>query len=241
MLPYASAMLMSGSAASGPTDPHWANVVLLLGYNSPTGSGTFIDESSYAHTPSDVVSISPTDSVTYFGNTVGIGTGGSFLGYADADEFSFGSGDFTVETFMRFNQSTTGSMIVKWNGTTDHEWGFFVRPTLIEFYWSTTGADQTSVSFNPGASLLNFYHIAFSRVGNSGHLCFDGQIVAVANMAGVTIRNGAAKLGFGKNNNGTTAQWAGWLDETRITKGVGRYSGTSGSSYTVPTAAFPRS
>jgi hypothetical protein len=165
-----------------------------------------------------------------------------YVRYADHADFTFGSGDFTVELWFNDTDAIgTSALITKWNGSAQHEWGMFAKASLIEFYWSTTGANQPTVNANPGYSADTWYHIAFSRVGNTGYLCFNGTIVATVDMTGVTLFDSTSKVTVGANNEGSSANWAGFIEEVRITKGVGRYSGSVSSSYTVPTAKFPRS
>jgi hypothetical protein len=232
----------TNSAAVGSPagiDPYFSNVVLLLGYDGAHGSTAFVDESNYGRSPDASLNATITTSVTRFGPTLRT-TG--YLRYADSAELSPGSGDFTVETFFRDdNNLITDALITKWNGATQKEWALFVKSEVLQFYYSTTGSNEVVVQSATGYSDDTWYHTAFSRVGNTGHLCFNGQIVATADLTGVTIFNSTSMVAIGGNNNGTTANIQGYIDETRITIGAGRYSGIVGATYTVPADRFPRS
>jgi hypothetical protein len=57
--------------------------------------------------------------------------------------------------------------------------------------------------------------------------------------ANSAIADDTQGLGIGAQNAGGTVDMNGWLDEVRITKGVARYA--TDTSFSVPTAAFPRS
>lgn len=225
-------------------DPYWANVVLLLGMNGANGSTTIPDESSFARGNASIIADAHLDTANKKFGSAGLSLDGitDAITYPDSNDFSFGSGDFTVECFFDKGGTVTqtDALLSKWNGASDHEFGFFVRTTLIEFYWSTTGSNSLTVNYNPNFNAALFHHIAFSRVGNTGHLCFDGSIVATASMTGQTISNEPSILAIGGNNNGSTANFTGVIDEVRITKGVGRYSGSVGASYALPTQEFPR-
>jgi hypothetical protein len=233
----------TGAGASG--DPFLSSVVLLLGYNGADTSTVVTDESPAARGNATMLgSAQIKTDVKKFGTAALqlAGTGDSIT-YPDHADLTFGSGDFTVETwFYHQDGVNSDALITKYNGASDHEWGLFVDSNgNIAFFWSTNGSADSSISASPGYSTATWYHVAFSRVGNTGYLCFNGTIIATGSMTGVTIFNSAALLSVGANNNGTTAEFLGRIDETRITKGVGRYSGSVSSSYTVPTAAFPRS
>jgi hypothetical protein len=109
----------------------------------------------------------------------------------------------------------------------------------LRFAYSTTGANTTAVQGSWTPSTGTWYHLAASRVGNTLYLFANGVLVTSASVSGVTIFNPNATLRVGTiNSAGVEANgFNGWIDELRITKGVGRYSAT----FTVPTAAFPRS
>ena len=231
-----------GGGISG--DPNFSSVVLLLGYNGADASTVITDESPAARGNASIVDGAELDTAVKKFGTASLYCPGTTdaITYPDHADFTFGSGDFTVETWFYHQEAgANDALITKYNGASDHEWALFVDPDgAIAFFWSTNGSADSSITASPGYSTGTWYHVAFSRVGNTGYLCFNGTIIASGSMSGVTIFNSAALLCIGANNNGTTADFLGHIDETRITKGVGRYSGAVSSSYTVPTAAFPR-
>jgi hypothetical protein len=229
-----------GVTAGAATDPYWANVVLLMGFD-----GSFVDESSFARSVTVSGPVIESTGVQ-FGTAFARSNSNGYVRVADSDDFSFGSGDFTIELWFSDINRTGAGLITKWLSPNDQEWGIFVSSGLsgkLEFYWSTTGSNAASVSYNSGYASGTPYHIAFSRVGNTGHLCFAGTIVATVSMTGVTISNEPSRPTLFANNEGASAFLNnGGADEVRITKGVGRYSGAVSSSYTLSTTQkFPRS
>jgi hypothetical protein len=225
------------------SDSHFSSVVLLLGMDGANHSTTFTDESSAAHGTAFVGGDAEVDTSSPKFGTGALKVATGYLAFTDHNDFSPGAGDFTIECWMNDNAvSISDALMTKWNGSTQHEWGFFVKSGDVAFFYSTTGSDQPEIhSTSTTYSAATWYHIAFSRVGNTGYLCFNGSIIATGNMTGVTIFNSTANLAIGANNQGSSAFFGGKIDEFRMTKGVGRYSGSVGASYTVPTSAFPRS
>jgi len=89
------------------TDPHFANVGLLLHMDGSNGSTTFTDSSPNALTvtPSGNAQISTAQSK--FGGSSGLFDGtGDFLSPAITSALTFGTGDFTVEAWVRITAST---------------------------------------------------------------------------------------------------------------------------------------
>jgi hypothetical protein len=224
-------------------DASFSSVVLLLGMNGANHSTTFTDESAAAHGAAFVGGDAEVDTSSPKFGTGALKVATGYLAFTDHNDFSPGAGDFTIECWMNDNAvSISDALMTKWNGSTQHEWAFFVKSGDVAFFYSTTGADQPEIhSTLTTYSAATWYHIAFSRVGNTGYLCFNGLIIATGDMTGVTIFNSTANVALGANNQGSSAFFGGKIDEFRMTKGVGRYSGSVGAAYSVPTSAFPRS
>src|SRR5690606_10805029 len=88
-------------------------------------------------------------------------------------------------------------------------------------------------------SINTWYAVAVSRVGADLMLFVDGVLQATTNIGTASINDTSYYTYIGANVNGGTlfGHWHGYLDELRITKGVGRYT----TNYTVDTEAFPNS
>lgn len=226
------------------TDPYWTSTVLLLSGDGPNGSTTFTDESFKARGNASVQGGTQVNTtLKKFGSGAIDPNGiGEWLSFSDSPDFDFGSGDFTVETWFAHDSTESDHLISKWTTTGDQlSFALVVNSGSVQFFWSTTGANSVNVSTGAVTITLGtFYHVAFSRVGNTGYILFDGIIRNTVDMTGVTIFDSTALLRIGANGVGG-GDFNGQIDEVRITKGVGRYSGSVSSSYTVPTAAFPRS
>jgi hypothetical protein len=149
-------------------------------------------------------------------------------------------GDFTIEFFFRAN-SVTGiqGIIAKFNGNasarTDIQYLITLNGSSLNcnLYQSTTNND---ITFTSSISTNTWYHVALVRSGTSVYAYLDGT------------RNATIRTITGDLNSGTTwplqigryteasanSDFNGYIDELRITK----YARYSGSTITVPTAAF---
>ena len=191
-----------------------------------------------------------------FGNGI-LSVPGSLSGIStpDSADFEFGSGDYTMEGWFRFTSTPTGSnravLLGKWREDTN-ERGFrlFLGSTALnggklELEVTTNGQAGTLVSVISGTFAPIFgrwHHIAVSRTSGTTSLFVDGVLIAapvtdtnVYNDNGSLFTVGAQQGGAGVLLANSSLD--GFVEEVRITKGVGRYTG----GYTVPVAAFPRS
>lgn len=132
----------------------------------------------------------------------------------------------TTATSIRvaFGQASTAWVGIAANGTAVGHYG---TPDLV--------LSSTKV-INDGA----WHHVALVLIGNGlGALYADGALIASATATSIGYVGTANSFGVGGMNlSGTTYDWAGQgsgvIDEVRVST-IARYSG---STYTVPTAAF---
>ena len=90
-------------------------------------------------------------------------------------------------------------------------------------------------SFN--FSLDTWYHVACVRSGNLVYLFVDGTLLNAGGTAfSKTIKDTTTTLKVGALEYDTTYHYYlnGWIDDLRITKGVGRYT----ADFTPPSAAY---
>lgn len=169
-------------------------------------------------------------------------------------DFDFGTGDFTVEGFFRFDSLPTGTkksqLFGKWReDTNQRSWRLYKAGPLLHgattrFEISTAGTAGTTVTVidwpwqpDPG----QYYHIAVVRASGNTMLFIDGvmQGLPVADANAYFAANAPASLmGQFTSSLNSVADTAvvGWQDEFRLTKGVARYT----ANFTPPAAAFPR-
>lgn len=230
-----------------PADPYAANVSLLLHMDGANGSTTFTDKSNSAHTITANGNAQVTTSQSVFGggSVAFDGTDTAFLTVPDSPDWTFGTSDFTIEMWVRFNATNVGpnggyALLGVYDGS-EFAWGV----------WSSTG---TNILFgHPGGNqgpswtpaLNTWYHLAVSRSYSSNwvKLFIDGVQVGSDVTGVLSLPDKANDLsigGYAQTFSGGTPvtmrrYMNGYIDELRITKGVARYT----ANFTPPTAAFP--
>lgn len=251
-------LVVSWSAADPDApagDPYWANVVLLAHGDGGTGSTTFTDSSSYAHTMTPKNGATQDAIYKKFGvSSIQVSTGRPGYTYltvpAAGSEFSFGAGvDFTIEMWLRpFSTDVADFSFIlgKDNNSVQRGWNFYINKTngnLIFFINPTSGAGTalTASGNFPGTYSGQWVHVAATRSGGDLRLFVNGQVVASASGVGYAVNNPSGPLVIGGLWNGsavaTALKFLGHLDDVRITNGVARYT----SAFTVPAEAFPDS
>lgn len=211
-------------------DPYWANVSLLLKFD---GSGATITDSS-----SEARSISvfgnSTQSTTqskWGGKSLYLDGTGDYLTSADNAAFGFSTGDFTIEYWHYPTQNVGDEAILdmRANGSVA-QWLWFGKSSggAVRTY------DANSVRTGGSMNLNAWNHVAWSRVSGVNQVYLNGtRVISWTNAGDV----GATRsLVIGANADGNAELSTAYIDDLRITKGVGRYNG---ATLTQPTAAFP--
>jgi hypothetical protein len=230
-----------------PPDSHWANVVLLMGFegvNGSTGAPGMTDESSSAHGTATVVSgASISTSQSKFGSSSLFLNGSGSITLPDSSDFDLGSGPFTIEAFINFTSipSLTGlEYIVGQIGAGGNiGWVLYgASGDHLALDVTTDGSTRTSVVSTSAsfASAGVWYYVAADYDG----VKYRGYINGVQSSSFAipkTVFNSSAVLSIGSDAaNGN--RFHGYIDELRITKGVARYA--TDTSFPVPVLPFPR-
>lgn len=155
----------------------------------------------------------------------------------DATDWDLGSGDFTIETWARFDVSRTtagtySALINHDDSTGSRGWTLFQAGSLggvIRLAVRVGGvgyfADSTTVP-----STGTWYHIVAQRGGGNIEIYINGTREAQTAISGA-IDNPGGLCVMGALRTGASyvlnSYFRGWLDEMRVTKGVARYSGSS--------------
>jgi hypothetical protein len=231
-------------------DPYYANVALLL---HAEGSGSVTTGNLLDNGPNTLSPASITGSPSYitpakWGISSIAGFGSSVALYADSALWAFGSGDWTIECWAYYSGGSSGFaqgytqfFMGQSNGllsVANSAWGLGYT-AIGKPYVSIIGASQTPYDMTGTTTLTSdtWHHIAATRVGNTVRLFLNGAVEAT-NSITESVQDVPGQLAIcGYGNSGWPYNSGAVIDDIRITKGVGRYSGT----YTVPSAAFPNS
>jgi hypothetical protein len=230
-------LLSPYSYSSGPSDPNFSNVVLLLHMEGSNGGTSFPDSSSSAHSCTGLTSTSTSTTQVKFGSTscfVNSDSGGVSVGASS--DFGFGTGDFTIEAWCYATNVTSRLNTIfdcRVSGTGVQLFiggGAFTVPASSIGCSSNTGILATGT----GVSANTWLHCALTRSGTTLR-GFVGGTQAFSVTDSRTYASSTA-IYVGRDNAGTSLQgFGGYLDDVRVTKGVARYT----SNFTPPTATFP--
>lgn len=218
------------SEGGGGGDPYWNQVVLLLHCDGTNGSTTITDSSPVGRTvtANGNAQISTAES-KFGGASLLLDGSGDTVTMASSADFAFGTGDFTIETFLRYSNNVGFQIPWSFNDATSN----MLRIQNGNF--ALLLASNSTILSGSIPTLANgtWYHLAVVRSGNNWTLYIDG-VSALSATSGATY---AGTMTMKIGDNGGANFFNGRLDEFRITKGVARYT----SNFTPPTQAFPNS
>lgn len=164
-----------------------------------------------------------------------------YVTYPDSASWNFGTGDFTLDGQVKFNQlpaSGLNAEILSQYVDGDHEWHFDVANDAGTYklrFISNNNPDQTAIqqTMSPQPSTGTWYHLAIVRSGNSWYLFQDGVQLGSTSTDTDDLPNLAAVLTIGNIN--STHYFNGYIDELRISKGIARWT----ANFTPFVRAYP--
>lgn len=231
-------LLLAAGGGGGGGDPYWANVVLLLHGDGVDEATNITDASNSAHTVTVYSGAKYDDTAAPPGRSTSIYLGNAGLSLAHSADFDFGSGDFTVETWMQ--QQTRSEFPVLFGKRAT------VNFSPFQCVFGSSNGDMFIRASNNGSSYdaqiaptnafstSTWYHLAFCRSGTSFEAFLNGASLGTASMSGALSTN-SDELTIGRGAVAGGNLLNGNISEFRITKGVARYAGT----FTPPTIPFP--
>jgi hypothetical protein len=244
----AGTSILTVQATAAVSDPHFSNVVLLMGFegtNGSTGAPGFTDESSAANGTATVTSsgmfISTTAAAFGASSMRAPGTSAKTVTFPNSANWNFGSGAFTVEAWVNPDATVSLQLLAgQWlNGAGNVGWTFNISAGNLNFLLSTTGSNSFNVGQSAGGITAGVWqHVAFDFDGTKYRIYIGGVNKQSTTTVHTPIFAPSLPLTIGATSDGAQ-NYKGYLDELRITKGVARYASDVG--FTVPTAAFPRS
>lgn len=167
------------------------------------------------------------------------GTGDYLLTDASND-FNFGTGDFTIDFWVRFNNTTTGDCILSNNYYTlgkNGNWSFIIGTgtgSAIMNLYTYDGQSSAETAAASGLTITTgtWYHVAIVRSGNTIQFYLDGTAVTM-DASTITKSLGDTTPAIKIGRDGANFDLDGWIDELRIST-VARYS----SGFTPETSAY---
>ncbi len=157
------------------------------------------------------------------GSSIKLDGSGDYIKLQDSDDWSFGTGDFTVDAWVKFD-SAAGRQIIYSQGYADTSYSyFFWDGAYSKWYLYSTG--NYTFEFPDTLQSDTWHHVAVVRSGSTFTLYRDG-VSKGSFTSTATVPNYTGELSIGN-------LWApgdygyyvkGQIDGFRISKGVARYT-----------------
>jgi len=181
-----------------------------------------------------------------FGGASGLFDGnGDYLSTPDSADWAFGSGDFTIDFWVRFSSLTNEQMFASQVVDGNNFWWVYKSSNAdgnklwMDFRIGSVTKGRYIMTNAWNCAINTWYHLAFVRYGAIGLIFIDGvsQTLTESTAFGTKdVGNVAALLEIGRYNLGAADYLYGWLDEFRVSKGVARWT----SNFTPPTSPYAR-
>jgi hypothetical protein len=220
----------SSSVTPVAGDPNFSSVRLLI------HGETLADSSSAARTLTATGASISTTQKKFGSSSISIESG-QYVSFPGNSALNM-SGDFTLEWFHYLTSATAQGWIIGGDANSSGYFMLGVNLTGSQQLWIGQAAVGWPVQFGSVPLAANTWqHVAISRSGSSNRLYIDGTLVGSAITDSTSWTTNPNNIWIGSQSGGVSM--AGYLDEFRWTVGTAR--GFTGSTITVPTAAYPDS
>src|SRR6266404_2287624 len=226
-------------------DPFWNNVILLMSFNGPLGSGAIpgqaaiTDESPHLH--GSVVTtffsgVYTSASVLGYSTSLNFPGGGSRVYFGDDDDWNLSNRLWTMELWIRPAAPLAFGFIVgQWSNFAGDLGWIMTTDSTYDLSISTTGSNVIAqLASGSVFSGDTWFPIAQDFDGTTYRAYVGGAVVATSTSLN-TFFNSTNFLDIGAGQLGANA-FVGNMQEIRITANVARYAG----AYTPTTVPFPR-
>lgn len=218
-------------------DPFFSNVVALLHFDGVDGSTVFTDVTGKTWAPGNANAHLDTSQFKFGISSLRDADNNGYIDTASDPDFGYSVGDFTIEFWLRPALFNLSQIIYD-----QRESGNQPRPCLYtssgngDLHYFVSGANRINA---PDGSLVIgvWKHIAISRVLGTTRLFVSGAQVGADYADATDYEASRVIVGNAGDQPFNPFGYNGWIDDMRITKGIGRYV----SNFTPPTAPFPDS
>jgi len=216
-------------------------VKLLVRGNGSDASTSITDSSYYTPKAITVGGNAQIDTAQYKfdGSSILFDGSGDYIYAGDSDDWTSGSGDYTVDFWVRFNALPSGGgaqcFLAHITNTTNH-WGLYVYESSGSYYLSLIQCissfyniliDSSALSLSTGT----WYHIAMVKTGTTYKWFLNG--LQVASTTETDVLDNFSQLNIATLD-GSLYCLNGWLDTIRISKGIARWT----ADFTVPDKSY---
>jgi RHS repeat-associated protein len=206
---------------------------LLLHSDGPDGLASFTDSSTFDHSVLANGDIQIDTAVSKYGGASALFDGeGDYLSSPDSDDWFFGTGDFTIDFWVKFNGfNVNDNMLVSQyaaGGTYFYfDYSHSQQRLYFQFYNGGVAAGEFNCGFAPTAG--TWYYLTLVRDGANAKVFVDGASKALSMTTDFGANDvgdctGRLKIGAYGNDGAETAFINGWIDDMRISKGIARWT-----------------
>ncbi|MDD2653582.1 MAG: polymorphic toxin-type HINT domain-containing protein, partial [Candidatus Omnitrophica bacterium] len=210
---------------------------LLLHVDGADGSTSFRDDSLANHSIAAFGNVQLDTSQSKFGGSSALFDGnGDYLSISDSSNWNFGSEDFTIDFWARF-ESLSGDpkMIIHQQDYDTTTWYVMYYPPThaVHFLFLKDNVAELSLYKELELSLATWYHFAFVKSGTTAYMFINGSLI-MSDSCSASLNNFSSNLAIGSHVFGTMMFFDGELDEFRISKGIARWT----SNFTPPNEPY---
>jgi hypothetical protein len=163
---------------------------------------------------------------------------GDFVTTPDHADFALGAGDFTVDFWLRLNNTGDNRLIcgqVDATNTITNRSIYFQRLAANRIRFGTaTGSTANNVDSTTTLSDGVWYHVAGVRTGGTLKLFVDGVQEGGDVAISGAINNSTGAFSVGRLGDVDAQYFHGWIDEFRLSAGIARWT----ANFTPPAAPY---
>lgn len=226
----------------GGKAPGTALTKLLLHFNGSDGDTTTVDSSFSPKTMTAFGAAKLSATQVKFGSTstriVNDTINGNGWYTPMHGDFDFGTGDFTIDCWVRIQFVKTLNIFYMHYGSSGNDDCRFAVTggTSFQFYYYVASSMKCNFSavWNPTVNV--WHHIAFVRSGNTPYFFLNGSSLAVTTYTAFDAGRPLTpnqELGIGDHRN-YRGSFTGYIDELRVSKGIARWT----ANFTPPTSEY---
>ena len=220
----------------------WQYCVFLCHFNGADGATSVTDESDSGHTITFYGDAQLDTAQKKFGTASLLLDGtGDYITIPNSTDFAFGSGDFTIDFWVRFNTLPSNGNVIGFykrdtcgdedvildlkNDSGTYKLRFIIYINSTEYGFIKTWSSPTTDTW---------YHLAFIRSGDNWYLFVDGTQLGTTDTQSGTIDSASSVISIGRWDSTYPRELNGWLDEFRILKGYAAWT----SNFTPPSQEY---
>lgn len=210
---------------------------LLLHCNGTDASTSFPDASPSGHTvTANGDAHVEVDQSKFGGASAQFDGTGDYLSVPNNSDWDFGTGDYTVDCWVwRNGDQANYAGLVAGASSSSVKWilSFMDNPGNTNKWRFYDGTDQAASSST--ISNQTWTHIAAVRYGNTLTIYQGGASVGTADCTGNTVNSAGTGLAIGRLfTDSDSYYFNGYIDESRISKGIARWT----SNFTPPARPY---